>query len=88
MSYEAKKVVNASLRLISHSTPTLFSSELLNGPNKLECCITLAMKDSPETNSLAQWAHSQATRKRKCCERVFGFALLSVLIFFATYEWA
>jgi hypothetical protein len=52
-----------------------FSFQLMNGPNKLECYITLAMKDSPETNTLAQWAHSQAMRKRKCCEHVFDFPL-------------
>jgi hypothetical protein len=67
--------------------PSSFSLQLTNGPNKLECYITLGMKDSPERNTLAQWAHSQVMRKRKCCEHVFHFALFSILIFFATYEW-
>jgi len=34
------------------------TSQLTNGPNKLECYIAVCWKGLPETNTLAYWAHS------------------------------
>ncbi len=34
---------------------TLFSSKLMNVPNKLECYITLGCKDFAMTNTQAYW---------------------------------
>ncbi len=38
-----------------------FSLELMNGPNELECCITLGWKGLSITNTLAYCAHSEHT---------------------------
>jgi len=35
----------------------------MNGPNKLECYITLGLKGLPVTNSLVYSAHSKAMKK-------------------------
>ncbi len=51
-----------------HIHKPLFSSELMNGPNTLECYILLGWKDFPETNPFAYSAHSQVMKKMKCCE--------------------
>ncbi len=44
-----------------HSTS--FSSELMNGSNKIQCYIILGWKDFPWTNTLAYWEHFQAKKK-------------------------
>ncbi len=36
---------------------TRFSSLVINGPNKLDCFITLGFKGLPGTNTVAYWAH-------------------------------
>ncbi len=47
---------------------TQFSSKLKNWPDKHECYITKLSKGSTVTKTLAYWAHSQVTKKIKCCE--------------------
>jgi len=44
------------------------SSSIMDGPNKLECYITLDWIGSPVTNNLVYWAHSEAMKKMNCCE--------------------
>ncbi len=44
-----------------------FSSQIVNKPNKLKCCITSDWKGMPLTNTLAYWTCSKVT-KRRCCE--------------------
>ncbi len=39
-------------------TYTSISSKLKNGPNKLECYITLGLRGLPRTDALAYWAYS------------------------------
>jgi predicted small integral membrane protein len=46
----------------------LFSSKFTNGPNKLECYITLSWDGLSGTNSQVCWAHLQVTKKKKFCE--------------------
>ncbi len=43
---------------------TLFSSQLMNGPNKLECYTTLGWKCLPGPNTLAYWDHYKLWKKR------------------------
>ncbi len=40
----------------------------MNGHNKRDCYISLGWKGFPLTNTLANWEHSQVTKKMKCCE--------------------
>ncbi len=40
----------------------------MNGPNKLECYVTLGCKGLLGTNILAYWAHLYVARKIKCCK--------------------
>jgi hypothetical protein len=39
-----------------------------NGPNKLECYITLGCQSLSETNTVTYWAHLLVTKRIKCCE--------------------
>jgi len=61
---------------------TSFSSLLLNGSNKLDHYITLdwTWKGLPRTNTLAYRAHSQVTKKMKCCEYGPWCSRLSLLL--------
>ncbi len=54
---------------------TSFSSQLMKGPNKPECYVTLDWKGSPWANTLAYWPHSWFAKKMKCC--VYDSVLLS-----------
>ncbi len=40
----------------------------MNGPNKLDCYITVDWKGLPETNTLPYLAYSLVTKKIKCCD--------------------
>ncbi len=40
-----------------------FSSEIMNGPNKLECYISLDQKCLPGVNALACWASLKVAKK-------------------------
>jgi len=42
----------------------------MNGPNKLECYITLSWKGLPGTNSLAYWANRELQRKKSVVNKV------------------
>jgi hypothetical protein len=42
-------------------------SQLMNGSKKLECYITEGRLGFSGTNTLAYWAHSSISKKRKCC---------------------
>jgi hypothetical protein len=42
----------------------------MNGPNKLECYITLSWKGFPGTNSLAYWANRELQRKNSVVNKV------------------
>ncbi len=61
-----------------HIHKTLFSLQLMNGPNKLECSITVAWKSSHETNSLA-YCPFPMLQKMKCCDPVSIFTKLQFL---------
>ncbi len=51
-----------------HTSNISFSLQLTNGPNKVECYITLGLKGLTGTNTQAYWAHSKVTKKMKCFE--------------------
>jgi len=40
----------------------------MNGPNKLECYITLGWKGLPGANTLAYWTLTLVTKKMNCCD--------------------
>ncbi len=40
----------------------------MGSPSKLECFALTSISSQVEYNTLAYWAHSQATKKMKCCE--------------------
>ncbi len=54
--------------IFDHNHNTLFSSQLLNEPNKPLCYTTIGWNGLPGINTLAHWAHSYVTMKMKCCE--------------------
>ncbi len=47
---------------------TLFSLQITNGPNKLECYNTLVWKGLTLTKNLAYWTSQQVMKKMRCCE--------------------
>jgi hypothetical protein len=49
-----------------------FSLQLSNGPNKLECYITLGWKGLKWTNALPNWAHSYVKTKLNVVNTVPG----------------
>jgi hypothetical protein len=59
-----------------------------NGPNKLECYITLGWKGLPRKNTLADFTHSQVMKKMKCFEYGPRSHSSQYFIFFITYKWA
>ncbi len=69
---------------------TSFSLWVRNGYNELENFVTLAWKGLPRINALADWAHSQAMKKIKCCEKG-SWCMKNIYIFcgaFSTvWEW-
>jgi hypothetical protein len=60
----------------------------MNGPNKLECYITLDFIDLTGTNTLFYWAQSQVMKKTVGCEYNPKGPYSQHFIFFITYEWA
>jgi hypothetical protein len=57
-TYITKKIKCCEYSPCDYIHNTSFSSQLMNGPNKLECYITQHWKGLPKTNSLAYLAHT------------------------------
>ncbi len=50
--------LNISIMYQGPYSPPFIFSKLMNGPNKLECYITIGWKGLAVTNTLAYWVHS------------------------------
>jgi hypothetical protein len=59
----------------------------MNGPNSVQCYITLSWKGLPGINTLVYWAPLQVTKTMKCCEYGPWNHIHKPFIFFLTYEW-
>jgi hypothetical protein len=77
-------VVNSNTNYIHN---TSFSSQLMNGPDKLEYYITISGKGKPWTNTLASWAICKLQRKWTVVNTSPG-PYSQHFIFSATYGWA
>jgi hypothetical protein len=50
------------------NSPPFIFSKLMNGPNMLECYITIGWKGLSVTNTLAYWVQSSVAKKIYSCE--------------------
>ncbi len=70
-----------------HIYNTVFSSYLINGPNKLRCFFTLCWKVMLVKNTLVYWAISKVIKEINCCENDTRGYIYNTS-FFISYEWA
>jgi len=66
---------------------TSFSSQLTNGPMKVECFTVASFFQASVSNTLASYTRLLFTKEMKCCEyNSWGF-IHKHFIFFTTYKW-
>ncbi len=90
VAYWTHSFVKKKMNLIEYSpgwefTRLFFSSQLTNGPNKLQYYITLGLKSFLITNTLAHWAQSLVMKKMNLSE--YGPGSVFTRHFFSTYGW-